>query len=316
MDQFWRLSAGDGLCCTADGVFLAGAALLDRREGRWAARPLPEVERLLRRAYGGAIGAEGVMRGLAVVASALGENNLCLAQIAAVRLRLPDLPDRAARCGIEAEDRLIACERAAEALARAARDPAKHPRAGVPPNPGWFAPTGGPDAAWPAREYAGGEEEPRPEEAIDPLAELRRQLWQSGLATLREIDPHNPQLSYVTAPGWVPRPEDLDALDAAIRAAAIRRITDKLMPNGVRIGVRGNNSKVRELPGGLPEATELFDYLRVGGTLYRSDSKLTIFRLPGNSGFVVFRTQSHSGGPAIDIDMPEIPFRRIHFSGR
>jgi hypothetical protein len=54
--QFWKLDTGDGLglSCGADGLFLAGAALLDRRDGGWAARPLPEVEQLLRRTYGGA----------------------------------------------------------------------------------------------------------------------------------------------------------------------------------------------------------------------------------------------------------------------
>jgi hypothetical protein len=65
------------------------------------------------------------MGGLAAVAAALDENNLCLAQIAAMHLRLPDLPDLSARRAMEEEDLLIARERAAEALARAAWDPAK-----------------------------------------------------------------------------------------------------------------------------------------------------------------------------------------------
>jgi hypothetical protein len=57
-----------------------------------------------------------------------------------VHLRIPDLPDRAARDAMEAMDVLI----------KYARDeggddwnPALHPRAGTPPNPGWFAPTDG-----------------------------------------------------------------------------------------------------------------------------------------------------------------------------
>jgi hypothetical protein len=250
------------------------------------------------------------MPGLVVVASALNENNLCLAQIAAVHLRLPDLPDALARRGMEQEGLPIGREPAANGLTRADWDPAKHPRAGTPPNPGWFAPTGGPD-----HEFAQNEEEPKPEEAAEPLAALRRQLWQSGLATLREIDPHNPQLFVLTAPGWVPHQEDLDALDGASRAAAIRRVVDRLMPNGVPIGRQGSRAIMRELPGGLPEATDLFNYLRVGGTRYRSDPNMTIVKLARDSGFVILRRQSRSGGPAIDINVLEILFRRIHFTG-
>ena len=48
-----------------------------------------------------------VMPGFRAVAVALGERNLCPAPIAAVQLRLPDLPDDIARGSLEAEDRLI-----------------------------------------------------------------------------------------------------------------------------------------------------------------------------------------------------------------
>lgn len=74
------------------------------------------------------------------MAAALNANDPCLARIAAVHLKIPDLPDRTARDGLEAEDTLI----------KYARDeggsdwnPALHPRTGTPPNPGWFAPTDG-----------------------------------------------------------------------------------------------------------------------------------------------------------------------------
>ncbi len=77
--------------------------------------------------------------GLATVASALNANDPALARIAAVHLKIPDLPTPAARDALVAEDALI----------KYARDeggsnnwnPALHPRAGVPPNSGWFAPT-------------------------------------------------------------------------------------------------------------------------------------------------------------------------------
>src|SRR4029077_7653459 len=54
--------------------------------------------------------------------------------LAAVHLRIPDLPDKAARDAMEAADILIKS---------VDWNPALHPRAGTPPNPGWFAPTDG-----------------------------------------------------------------------------------------------------------------------------------------------------------------------------
>jgi hypothetical protein len=104
-----------------------------------------------------------------------------------------------ARTALKAEDLRLACERLEAALTRAGWDPATHPRAGVPPNPGWFGPTGGAGEI-----IAQNEEEPRPEEETDPLAAVRRQMWHSELATLREIDPANAQLFVLTAPGWTP----------------------------------------------------------------------------------------------------------------
>jgi hypothetical protein len=74
------------------------------------------------------------MPGLATVASALNANDQCLARIAAVHLRIPDLPNQSARDDMEAEDVLIKY---------GDWNPALHPRTGTPPNPGWFAPTDG-----------------------------------------------------------------------------------------------------------------------------------------------------------------------------
>ena len=59
----------------------------------------------------------------------------------AVHLRLPDLPDRVARDGMEATDVLLKYAR--DKSGSDAWNPALHPRAGTPPNPGWFAPTDG-----------------------------------------------------------------------------------------------------------------------------------------------------------------------------
>jgi hypothetical protein len=136
--KIWRLSEGGddnyGLACTKDGLVLGRTPLVERRENQFAVRDRAEIERLLRRAYQADVAADRIMGGLATVASALNANDPCLARIAAVHLRIPDLPDQAARDGIEAEDAFI---RSAD------WNPALHPRTGAPPNPGWFAPTGG-----------------------------------------------------------------------------------------------------------------------------------------------------------------------------
>jgi hypothetical protein len=144
--QLWSLSAaGDGnlgLCCSEAGLFLGRTSLIERRASCYFLRPRSDLERLFKRSSAGA-DLDRLWRGLGVVKSALDANNLCLAQIAAVQLRVPDLTDFFARAELETEDRLIKFERSGDVLARAGWDPDKHPRAGTPPNPGWFAPTDG-----------------------------------------------------------------------------------------------------------------------------------------------------------------------------
>ena len=56
------------------------------------------------RLTGGDVAVDRLMPGLATVASALNANDACLARIAAVHLRLPDLPSEAARADMEAAD--------------------------------------------------------------------------------------------------------------------------------------------------------------------------------------------------------------------
>jgi hypothetical protein len=83
------------------------------------------------------------MSGLARLASALNATDQCLARIAAVHLQIPDLASPAVRDGLAAEDALIKYARD-EGTGAANWNPALHPRTGTPPNPGWFASTGGP----------------------------------------------------------------------------------------------------------------------------------------------------------------------------
>jgi hypothetical protein len=109
------------------GLLLAQTPLIERRDGRFAVRERHEIDRL--------------MSGLATVASALNANDPCLSRIAAVHLKIPDLPSSAVRDALEAEDSLIKYTR--DEGGGSDWNPALHPRAGAPPNPGWFVPTDG-----------------------------------------------------------------------------------------------------------------------------------------------------------------------------
>src|SRR6202030_726024 len=130
-----------GLTCTDQGLLLGRTPLIERRDGRFVVRERDEIERLLSHAYRTSYSAGRIMPGLATVAAALNANDQGLARIAAVHLRPPDLPDRAARDLMEAADVLLKYAR--DEGGGDAWNPALHPRAGTPPNPGWFAPTEG-----------------------------------------------------------------------------------------------------------------------------------------------------------------------------
>jgi hypothetical protein len=149
--QMWRLiEAGPrnlGLACTDDGLLLGYTSLVERRDGRFVVRTRDEIERLLRCAYNGEVPIDWLMSGFARVATALNGNDQCLARIAAVHLRMPDLASSAVRDALAREDLLVKYARD-EGSGAANWNPALHPRTGSAPNPGWFAPTSGsaPDA--------------------------------------------------------------------------------------------------------------------------------------------------------------------------
>jgi hypothetical protein len=143
----WRLSEPGadnlGLACNEEGLFLGRTPLIGRRDGRFVVRDGHDVGRLLSRAYQTEVDPKPLLGGLATVAAALNANDLLLARIAAVHLRIPDLPDRAARERMEVEDRLIKYARGRFVAKSGHWNPALHPRAGTPPNPGWFASSDG-----------------------------------------------------------------------------------------------------------------------------------------------------------------------------
>lgn len=138
MHPVWRVSEpGEdnlGLACDENGLVLGRTRLIERRDGHFLVRDKSEIESLLSRAYRRPLPLERLMAGLANAAKALNANDPCLAHIAAVHLRMPDLPNQSARNDMEAADTL---------LKSGDWNPALHPRAGTPPNPGWFAPTDG-----------------------------------------------------------------------------------------------------------------------------------------------------------------------------
>jgi hypothetical protein len=142
--QIWRLSEYTpdnlGLACTDDGLLLGQTPLVERRNGRFVPRDRHEIARLLTGVFSEGLAVDRLMPGLATVASALNANDPALARIAAVHLRIPDLPNAAARNAMIAEDVLIKYARDQDS---GDWNPALHPRTGVPPNPGWFASTDG-----------------------------------------------------------------------------------------------------------------------------------------------------------------------------
>ncbi len=139
----FRLRAG-GVECDEDGPRIAGVALL-RREARpggpprWRLPPLDEIESSLARACGCEIGAAGKIGGLRVVADALNKGEVARAQIASLLMRLPDPPPPGADAALRSE----LDKRLGDSGLLKDWNPDAHPRTGVAPNPGWFAPKDG-----------------------------------------------------------------------------------------------------------------------------------------------------------------------------
>lgn len=212
MFQIWRLSeAGPdnlGLAFTDGAMLLGRTPLIERRQGRFVVREQAEIDRLMKRAHirPGALAGDHLMRGLATVAAALNANDPCLASIAAVHLKIPDLPDAAARDALEVEDALIKSAKLkaskTSSYQKASPDDPKHP--------GW--PKGTPDGK-------GGKFRPKTDAEIAPEVKARalRLAARRGLliAALKLL-----RLSGESAANLIP------ILDVAADAALVLDVAD------------------------------------------------------------------------------------------
>ena len=134
----------EGVRCGADGLFVGSVPLLHRARdsyGRehWSLRPASELDHELTSRYGLPIDAAAKAGGVTAVARALDRGDLALAGIAAVLLQFPDPPPLEKGAPAADDWAGLAVELAASGLLKGDWDPAKHPRTGEKPNPGWFA---------------------------------------------------------------------------------------------------------------------------------------------------------------------------------
>jgi hypothetical protein len=134
----------EGVRCGPDGLFVGSVPLLRRRRdsyGRegWSIRSEDELNNELTARYGLPIEVAAKAGGLASVARALDRGDLALAGIAAVLLQFPDPPPLEKGAPAADDWAKLAAELAGSGLLKGDWDPAKHPRTGQKPNPGWFA---------------------------------------------------------------------------------------------------------------------------------------------------------------------------------
>ena len=89
---------------------------------------------------------------------------------------------------------------------------------------------------------------------------------------------------------------------------------DLLEPGGVPIGDEGSKRSIREVRGGIPAADDLFNKLTDGATpAPRPNYPGQCCDLKGG-GWAGYRPVSKSGSPVIDIDIPGVSIKKIHFT--
>jgi hypothetical protein len=82
----------DAPYCGADGLYLGPSPLIAQVDGAYRLRAEDEIAAVLAAAYGEANAARG-LPGLALIAAALQHGEMARAAIAAVHLKLPEIPD-------------------------------------------------------------------------------------------------------------------------------------------------------------------------------------------------------------------------------
>jgi hypothetical protein len=140
----------DGVFAGTDGVFVGGVPLLRRAERGmpWSVRSIAELNKDLSARYGLPVDFTSRAAALSLIATALNRGDVGMAAIATVQMQIPDPPWIAEESETHEEVIRRAAALRRSSLLKADWDPALHPRDGVPPNPGWFAPVdGGSEAA-------------------------------------------------------------------------------------------------------------------------------------------------------------------------
>src|ERR1700730_12690309 len=130
--------------CSANGVFVGEVPLLEKQSlggahAHWTVRSISELNNELTTCYRLPIDIASKANALALIAHAFNRGDFTMAAIAAVQMQLPDPPPLTN--GVESANKVL--RRAVELRLSGLLkfwDPAKHPRIGTPPNPGWFAP--------------------------------------------------------------------------------------------------------------------------------------------------------------------------------
>ena len=123
--------------CNQNGVFVGCIPLLKKADGFWKPRSIAELNNELTNCYRLPVDIASKVDALALIASALNRGDFALAAIATVHMQIPDPPARALKMDDEFRRRALALYYSG--FLKAGWDPAKHPRTGTKPNPGWFA---------------------------------------------------------------------------------------------------------------------------------------------------------------------------------
>ena len=101
-----------------------------------------------------------------------------------------------------------------------------------------------------------------------------------------------------------------------LRVATARDVNQILRPAGTPIGMPGNQSNIRVLPSGSdPQTTaeKLFKDLTKGGEIIaHATYDGTMVKMPGG-GIISVRAESKTGGWTIDVDIPGVTIKKIHF---